>query len=373
MKNKIGIVSTQFTINYGAVLQAYSLYKLVDKINNGNVEIIDYCPEGDRYGHVENYSFSSFKSTIVSLATLFNINYKHGRKNKKLGFSKFVSDEFVMTKSKYKTNEELKNANFDYNVCITGSDQVWNPRVINDDSFYLNFLKSNVRKVSYAASIGDELDGEGLKILSQHIKDFHEVSLREPIQVEEIKELIEKDVAVNIDPVFLTSRHDWIELSKKSTLSKDNLGDYILVYEVNSPSNFKKYVESLKSKYSCKVIEVSTRPIPKYRGVENIPNASPYDFLYLISNAKFVMTSSFHGVAFSCLLNIPFSTALGNTRSGRQVNILNMFGLEHCIISNEKELYNNYDSNFDWTYVNECIENLNNESNNYLTRAINND
>ena len=47
------------------------------------------------------------------------------------------------------------NANFpDFDVCICGSDQVWNPEITTLEPYYLDFGNNNVGKVSYAASFG---------------------------------------------------------------------------------------------------------------------------------------------------------------------------------------------------------------------------
>ncbi|OED89945.1 polysaccharide pyruvyl transferase family protein [Vibrio crassostreae] len=368
MNSKVGLLSTQFTINYGAVLQAYSLFKNVEKINNGNVEVIDYRPDHPRYGHQEIYGFNSLKNIIFSSSKILNIKYRANRKNKKNGFKNFIDNEIKFTKKQYSSNVELHDEQFDFDTIITGSDQVWNPRVIKDSSFYLDFVNDGINKVSYAASIGDELCDNDLFKLCESIKSFKKVSLREPLQIDIISSNINNEVSVNIDPVFLTDKEDWKELSKKSKLSIHE--DYILIYEVNSPDNFRSYVDYLKKKSDIKVIELSTRSIPKYLNVDNIGDASPYDFLYLFSNAKYVLTSSFHGVAFSSLLNIPFSCALGSTRGSRQKNILSKLKLQDCIVTNTEELESNIKNSYNWDDVNNRIEIIKRDSIQYINEAL---
>ncbi|MCS3200180.1 hypothetical protein [Candidatus Bacteroides intestinigallinarum] len=47
-----------------------------------------------------------------------------------------------MTDKEYYDNESLCNEDFDFDVYITGSDQVWNINCVDaDDAYFLNFVK----------------------------------------------------------------------------------------------------------------------------------------------------------------------------------------------------------------------------------------
>lgn len=369
-KIKIGLLSTQFTINYGAVLQAYSLFKKLEKIKTSDVCVIDYSPQGSRYGHYESYIFATPKDFILSVLKIINLKYRFSRKRKKQFFEKFVDHEFKLTKNKYYDNNQLKNAEFDLDIAIVGSDQVWNPKVIDDTSFYLDFIDDKKTiKSSYAASLGDELSPNELDIMVKKIKDYKAISLREPIQVELIKSKLQKEIDTLIDPVFLSSKDEWENLSKKSFIKLPK--PYILIYEVNSPPNFAKYIEHLRKNINLDIIEISTRPFPKYKGVKTISYASPYDFLNLFSNAEFVITSSFHGVAFSSIFNKKFKCALNNERSFRQRHLLKSLSLESCEISNTSHLSSIDDIDIDWDNVNKNINNMVKESENYLNNVVN--
>jgi hypothetical protein len=368
---KIGLLSTQFTINYGAVLQAYSLFSTLQKSEGVEVTTIDYAPQGARYGHYETYSFQGIKNTVLSILKFINIGYRSSRIQKKASFQFFVTQEFSLTSKTYYTNNELLSADFSFDLAIVGSDQVWNPKVINDPSFYLNFINAqSTVKSSYAASLGDELSPDELTDLVEYISDFTRVSFREPIQVDEVQQKSRKSIDVLVDPVFLTTKNEWLELAKKSEL--DLSVPFILIYEVNSPPDFKEYVKYIKKHTQLKIIVVSTRPFSKYLGVYTISDAGPYDFLKLFSNAEYVFTSSFHGVSFSSIFNIPFSCVLNVERSTRQRHLLERLKISSCEVRNIDELSTNLNRKYNWNEVDKSIAKLQQTSNIYITELLEN-
>lgn len=354
-KIKVGLISTQFAINYGAVLQALSLYKTLSKFYD--VEVVHYYPTGARYGHYDSYSFKGIKNIILSLCKIFNFKYRANATKKRVNFLKFLNKEFRLTNVKFSSYQELKEAEHKYDVFFVGSDQVWNRRVIDDDTFYLKFVNNqSISKVSYAASIGDTLDEELLQRLANDIEDFERISLREETQSKELSQLVNKNVSVLIDPVFLSTKNEWEQIAVSSTLVLDE--PYILVYEVNSPPSFSDYVKKLKQLFNLKVIEISNRPLPKSFSNKRIGYAGPDDYTKLFLNAEFVLTSSFHGVAFSCLFNKNFACALSSERSIRQKNLLENLGLKSRQANKVEDLKSIYGSSIDWSSVNNEIENL---------------
>ena len=71
------------------------------------------------------------------------------------GIAQFVQTYQHLTSLVYNSPEELKSNPPHYDVYITGSDQLWNPRYCNGDpAFMLHFAPSKALKIAYAASIG---------------------------------------------------------------------------------------------------------------------------------------------------------------------------------------------------------------------------
>lgn len=92
----------------------------------------------------------------------------------------------------------------------------------------LDFAKKNVRKVSYAASLGPaEMKAEYKAKLTPCLKQYDSISVREPAAKAFIEEISEKNVKVDVDPTILLPTEKWESLADKSNLAYKN---FIFVY-----------------------------------------------------------------------------------------------------------------------------------------------
>lgn len=80
------------------------------------------------------------------------------------------------------------------------------------------------------------------------------------------------------------------------------------------------------------VVEVTAEA--EYKKMKNrILTASPFEFVGLFANASCVVTTSFHGTAFSIIFNKPFKTVLFNSPGdGRALDVMNTFGIENSTV-----------------------------------------
>ena len=81
-----------------------------------------------------------------------------------------------------------------------------------------------------------------------------------------------------------------------------------------------------------RVVEVTAEA--EYKKMKNrILTASPFEFVGLFANASCVVTTSFHGTAFSIIFNKPFKTVLFNSPGdGRALDVINTFGIENSTV-----------------------------------------
>ena len=100
---------------------------------------------------------------------------------------------------------------------------------------------------------------------------------------------------------------------------------------------------------------------------------NPAIWLRGFQDAKFVLTDSFHGTAFSILHNIPF-IAIGNVDRGssRFQSLLKMFGLEDRLITdiNSVNIDNLAEKEIDWESVNEVLEKEREKAVEFLKRNL---
>lgn len=329
---KIGIITYHNAINYGAVLQAYALSKYLNE-NCCKAEIINYCSPAIEVQYrlkkpSESFSIKNFFAH--NLICLLHIE----KKNK---FKAFLKE---LPLSKEYTRETLNTA--EYDMYITGSDQVFNPDCNRSDpSFFLDFVSSH--KYSYAASMGSieqfkssRLDTK--KLLSR----FSSISMRENDAAKYLSEELGRHCYTVVDPVWLLPKENWLNIADRATM--DN---YILVYNLMDYSYMRDYAVNLSKKTGLPLIVINRTIIGEAlyfgKGI-NKSNSSPSEFIGLINNASFFVTDSFHGTSFAIILEKEFAVALSQEKistNSRLHCLLGNAGLTNRLISDHNDPYGN--------------------------------
>lgn len=359
---KVGILTFHNTTNYGAALQAYALQTKInhmgykcDTIDYINKEIEDiYKPK----------NIKDIKGIKQFAKYLLNNNNQKKVYNT---FSKFYKEHMKFSKRVNKTNVcELNN---DYDKFIVGSDQVWNLNLsYQDQNYYLKFVTDNVKKNSYAASFGyKEVPEEYKEFTKNALSEFHNISVRENQGRDIIKSLLNRDVSVVLDPTLLLERKEWTDLINDE--KKEEQEDYILLYIVSPNEEIIKFSRMLAKKYNCKILWINNT-IKKLKGIKNIRGCGPIEFLKYIKNAKYIVTTSFHGVALSVALNKQFFYGLSkeknnfNSRIISLVDILKLCDRDIASYSNDKIQNINYDE------INSILEKQREISIEYLKKVL---
>ena len=272
---------------------------------------------------------------------------------------RFVAKHTSITRA-YFSFEELKNNPPKADVYLTGSDQVWNTSHNQglDEAFYLSYAPKGAKKVSYAASIGqnaipDEYKNRTKKLLSQ----YDAISVRENSAVQILSELGINATQV-LDPTLLLDKNQWLKYANKR-LVKD---DYLLVYSVepkefdNKVSEIAKHIANEKN---LKIVSVSNYGKEKHiLGCDIYYDfALPQVFLSLMAHASFVVASSFHGTAFAINFNRPFLTVTPSAFSSRIASILALTGLNDRRINDVEDINKDIiDKGIDYEKVNRILE-----------------
>lgn len=373
MVEKIGILTFHVAHNYGAMLQAYALPIAVRDLGY-DCEIIDYrFPYIYNWGIVENWQ-DLIKKHGLLIGTLKWGNRKiRGvySSEKKINKFNIFREKYIIHSSKiYSKKEELNNMQYD--AVLFGSDQIWNDALTNGKAteFFGDFSCENkIKKISYAASCGKrdftpEYKKEYLKLL----KDFSNIGVREHGLAESlIKEgLNAKSV---LDPTLLLDKPKWDSMikftNKKKTIIED---DYLLVYAFDEDENLYNFVDEIAKKNNLKVVVISYEKkdiMDKYFVLEE---CGPIEFVQLIANSKMVITTSFHGTAFSIIYNKEFYCIPHPKYSERTDSLLSMVGLLNRNIKGYDKVYEN--KKIDWDKVNKIICEERKKSIDFLKEAI---
>ena len=374
---KIGIITFHDAISYGATLQCYGLQKFL--LNNKyEVKIIDYSMSG--------YLELRRRNKIKALNTQLNkvlINPKKyfkiiiNRANKQIKqkdgskqirdnkFASFRKKHYELSETKYKNFTDLNNNCPNYNAFICGSDQIWNPFFCDRDSnYYLDFAPIE-KRIAYAPSFG--VTNLPSKFENEYINKINGIpylSIREKSGQEIIRKLTGRKVPIVIDPSFLLSPKEWMELAKESEINIEK--KYILTYFIGDDIYIQNYIKEVKEDFcDYEIINL----------VFDYSEFGPCDFIKLISNAEFVFTNSFHGMSFCINFNIPFGIGKSlkdfSEDSGftRMQYLLERLGLENRIISKDNPLNRNWIS-MDFYSSNQKLNVWRNYSKNFLLTAI---
>jgi hypothetical protein len=350
---KIALVTTQNANNYGAIFQAFALQQALSRF--GDVDIINY---DNRHIGI-SFDLVRVKPTVHGLLGMGKDivrlvpRYKVIKK-----FKCFIQNNMVLTK-RVSAQELLLGELSQYDAYVAGSDQIWNPACISNNSvidpiYFLNFAPNKARKLSYASSIGGyQLSIDEKENFKGLLDDFHTISVRERDTQKLLQEVLGKDVHHVLDPTLLLSKEEWLEAVRvKEGQYKEE--KYILLYTVPKVSLIRKAVDYFAKKTGLKVVAID-QGISAGANVDRvIRDAGPVDFIQLFANAEFVITDSFHGTCFSLNFGIPFLAISHGVHSNRVESLLSLVGLQHRLVKTEED-FNDLEIIFDYRDANKRL------------------
>lgn len=323
---EIGIY-TFLTKNYGAVLQAYSLYRTVTELcPDASVRMVDFRTEW--HESMSNIFCRRSDNNLYNLVWQMHILWHYRELNHRRDAIREFKNRMQFT-DRYETVHALLDNPPVLNVHITGSDQVFRPNNEYRDVYYLNFSKGSSRKVAYAPSFGvNRFTDQEKAYIKSALSDFDALSCREQSGADFMHELLGKPVFHAVDPVFLTSGTDWRSVG----IAPNRKDDYVFVYCLKDVARLLEYARQLYP--GRKIVLLAPNNLRHYSGCKQLFYPGPQEFIGLIDNAAAVVTDSFHGTAFSIIFRKEFRTVITRPEvSSRIESLLGSLGLEDHIIS----------------------------------------
>ena len=327
---KAGIITMHKVPNFGSHLQAYALQESVKKLGY-DTELIDYKYPNE-YHIARDKDLAKKKISLVRIIkfvfklpiTIFNrVIYTRQIKL----FHDFENNFFNLSYL-YDSQEEIKKEKPSYDIYITGSDQVWNPRfACGDDIYMCNFGDFSKSRIAYGASVAATSIPESMKaIYKQNLSRYKSIGIRDASSKETLEKITEKSIDVVCDPVFLRNSSDWENISKLSNLKlpKKYILVYILTYSFEPYPQIISIIKDVKKVFDLPVVFVNTslRHYFQVKPYKNIYTASVPDFLKLFANASFILTTSFHGTAFSLIFHRQFLSIINDNKKDSRISDL---------------------------------------------------
>ena len=332
---RIGILTFQFADNYGALLQAYALKKYIAR-SGTQAEIINYANK--RLS--ESYNIYAYNSNNI-LKNIKSLIFYPIRSSQANLFEKFRKEKLHISNPK-DTSTELRK---DFDCYVVGSDQVWNSKItFNDYNYFLAYISSpNVKKISYAASADDDfLMDSDYENKIKLLKQFDAISVRESHMSDILRMKAFIDSEVVLDPVFLLSPSEWADIAKQPKIKTHK--KYILYYTLKKNEKLDKLARRLSGKIQAPIIIVH----PTLRKISTLGfpalNIGPEEFIWLIKNAEFIVSNSFHAFSFAYIFGkkIYFDFIKGS--SNRIENLISMLNLQERQENSAKYIdMNNHD------------------------------
>ena len=364
---KVGILTYHRAENYGALLQAYALRTYLQSLGH-DVSFVDYWP---KYHSAYFWLFPwqqlkgrGIKGKLVLTAQF--VLWCVPRYVRKQRLCKFMADKLLLSKKPVYIDRSSITEGFD--VVFYGSDQIWRKQNLGgvgfDDWYFGTDNVKAARKVVYAGSMGTiKPSAQDDEYLKRMMRNFSSISVREQDLQSYLHRLGVSSTLV-LDPVFLLSASQWRELKEKSARN----GKYILFYNLLNNAESRHFAEQLSREKALPIKEITKRTSPRAIGSRYIRTASVEDFLQLIDEAEYVVSNSFHGVAFSIIFQKQFyAVGMGN-KANRVVSLLKSIGIEYRYSENGEVLSNNQP--IDYTVVSKKLSILQESSEKYISITL---
>ena len=369
MFKRAGIVTMYFnSVNYGGLLQAYALCKVINKYLP--CEQIQY--DNKRFKHRVINCVRSLQYVITHIKSYIRYGLSFQRNNLKrrkkvLLFAK----NYIPHSTQIYSRDNVEKTNQIYDLFVCGSDQVWCSR---DKVYYLDFVKSH-QKYAYACSTGKEdYTKEENALFKEMLNDFEGLSVRELQLSEHLSKLLGKNIDCVIDPTLLLSRSDWDSVCSKKIIEEDYLFCYFLGDDIEHRRLAKEYAEykgmkivtlpHLQQKINCSDIDF---------GDYQLYEVDPLDFVSLVKHANCVMTDSFHASVFSCIYEKQFFVYERSEYKGMSSRIgtlIELFGCRGVFCNEERMRKLSYLKSYKVDYDRKQFKELYDKSLSYIENQI---
>lgn len=345
---KVSVLTLHAVSNYGTQLQAFATQEKLKEYFE-NVELIDY-KRNDTYGKglVDSFAKGNMLKRIAIYPTILRW---------KSVFGNFQKEYLNLTRKEYLNKDDFENFDFDSEAYISGSDQVWNSGwnkgIIPE--LYLNFVPKEKYKFAFSSSFGNtRLSEKEIELTKKYINDYNLISVREESGLKILEEQYGyKKARRLVDPTLSYGAEFWRNFAKKSKKSINE--KYILIYNLNRSKEFDEFAKKLSKKTGLTVYRFCTRYDQIFRYGKSLIIPQIEDFVALIDKAEYVLTDSFHAVAFSMNLNTKPICIYPNNYSGRIAEFLKLVDCEDMHIKNFKDL-NIVERNVDFEKVNKILD-----------------
>ena len=340
---KIGIMTFHWATNYGAVLQAYCLQKYLEEQGH-DVEIIDYKPK----------TYDTTWRNFLIHPSNWRMFRKFINKYKKERLLRSFRSYYLHCSKRYLSTASIKSAAPDYDILISGSDQIFNPTFTirgegkPTSAYYLQFGKDDALRLGYAVSFGcTSYPKDAGSYASEWLKGFRKIGVRETSGLDILDSLEYRGYKEVVpDPTILYGN----KMFDKIAIPGIKVSDYVCVYMLRRELNINYervvYIDETQRVYSLE------------------------EWLGYIKHSNGLITNSYHGMIMAILMHVPFVALLESGAkvgmNDRFTTLLNWLGLTSRISYDTNQLMSKLEENINWELVDSRVNDYRQVGMNYL-------
>lgn len=376
---KIGII-TLFdltNVNYGNRLQAYALNHFINTEINCEYAQTLYFKDFKDFKRTKQEPILSRIKRKISRDI---INRKDKKIPEELQVRQKLFNDFCVSNMNL-VKEPLSQKNLEkqeFDVIIVGSDVVWyqweygiRPIKLLDFNIAHPF-----RKISYAASFGNNrIPTENINELKRCLNNFYAISVREKSGLELLKQFGITNAQHVLDPTLLIDKEKWFSIEQPVKQLENKR--YIFAYLLNNTKEDRLNVIKI-----AKFLNLPVVTIPYASGRLNVPDrtfgdhrildCSLQEWIWLIHNAEYIITDSFHGAAFSTNFQKKFVVTKRKEKFDMNARLFDFLNL-----INESDKYINLSEfetikalEWDYNAISKIIEEKCKESKKFIRNAL---
>lgn len=363
---KIGIITMPLCTNYGGILQNWALQQVLKRMGHEPITLrfpVMYQGMSTIY-----YWTNVFPMQVLRFVAHLFVGCRYempltiGRWKKNVsGMEKFIDNHISVTR--YLPDLSMEDVRgYGVEALVVGSDQIWRPVMYDAVKYYfLGFTgDSDIIRIAYAPSVAldmwpyNEDQTEQLKIL---IKKFSAVSVREESSVKLLKNYLDVDAQWVLDPTMLLKKEDYLDLCKNVPVHEE---PFVFAYILDMNDEKRKMVENAAKQQGCLVRYLTADKVKTDDTIEQ--------WLAYFRDAKYVITDSYHGTAFSLIFQKLFYTFCNSYRGNARMDSLRIISKLNERFLNKSIL--NFDDSIDYKEVEKNIDVIRNKSLLYLKYAL---
>lgn len=381
---KIGLCLKYEQVNYGSKLQALATLRLMEELGH-ECKVIHYGKAGlwfkikalprifdatFRQDKIEDWSRNNALKKHPKLAPMFE--------QRKEMFRQYDSKYFDKYEVKGMYFRDIQKIAEQFDAVVTCSDQLWSPAGLGTNFYNLNFVPDYVRKISLASSFGvSKIPWYQKKATAKYLNRIDFVSCRENRGAEIVKELTGRDVPVLMDPVFAFNKEQWNKLVPVKQIYKS---PYIFCYFLGSNIAYREAVKEFAENKKMKIVFLKF--LDQYVEYdERFGDITPFDidphsFLNILRGAEYVFTDSFHGCAFSILMQKKFvifnryAITSRSSKNSRIDTVCSNLGLDSRRVTEKSDLEAVMNEKIAWDKVIENTKVYRERMSNYIKEAL---